>query len=83
LVGLSLNEIKQLANDVIETQCIKVSHQSKKSIVIAEVPGKKNIVGWFQQYFSYIVTVSFIGGGNESIRRKPSSCRKSLTNFIT
>jgi len=26
------------------------------------------------------VTVSFIGGGN---RRKLSTCRKSLTNFIT
>jgi len=37
----------------------------------------------FQQYYSYIVTVSFIGGGNRSTRRKPSICRKSLTNFIT
>ena len=34
----------------------------------------------FQQYFSYIVAVSFIGGGN---RRKPQTCHKSLTNFIT
>ena len=34
----------------------------------------------FQQYFSYIVACSFIGGGN---RRKPPACRKSLTNFIT
>jgi hypothetical protein len=32
------------------------------------------------QYFSYIVAVSFIGGGK---RRKPLTCRKSLTNFIT
>ena len=24
----------------------------------------------FQQYFSYIISVSFIGGGNRSIRRK-------------
>jgi len=37
----------------------------------------------FQQYFSYIVTVSFIGGGNRSIQRKPPTCRKSLTTFIT
>jgi hypothetical protein len=29
---------------------------------------------------SVIVAVSFIGGGN---RRKPPTCRKSLTNFIT
>jgi len=25
----------------------------------------------FKQYFSYIVEVSFIGGGNRSTRRKP------------
>jgi len=36
----------------------------------------------FQQYFSYIVEVSFIGGGNRSIRRKPPTCRKSRKNFI-
>jgi hypothetical protein len=33
--------------------------------------------------FSYIMAVSFIGGGNRSTRRKPPTCRKSLTNFIT
>jgi hypothetical protein len=35
----------------------------------------------FQQYFSYIVVVSFIGGGNRSAGRKPSTCRKSLTTL--
>ena len=35
----------------------------------------------FQQYFSYIVAVSFIGGGNRSTQRKPPTCCKSLTNF--
>jgi len=36
----------------------------------------------FQQHFSYIqiVVVSLTSGGN---RRKPRTCRKSLTNFIT
>ena len=29
------------------------------------------------------MAVSFICGGNRSTRRKPPSCRKSLTNFIT
>jgi len=38
---------------------------------------------FFQKYFSYIVAVSFIVGGNQSTRRKPPRCRKSLTNFIT
>jgi hypothetical protein len=32
----------------------------------------------FQQYFSYIVAVTFIGGGNW---RKPPTCRKSLTLY--
>jgi hypothetical protein len=36
----------------------------------------------FQQYFSYIVAVSFIDGGNGRTRKKASTCRKSLTNFI-
>jgi len=31
---------------------------------------------------SYIVAVSFIDGGNWSIQRKPTTRRKSLTNFI-
>jgi len=29
------------------------------------------------------VADSFIGGGNQSTQRKPPSCRKSLTIFIT
>ena len=37
----------------------------------------------FQQYFSYIVAVSYISGGNRSTRGEPPICRKSLTNFIT
>ena len=36
-----------------------------------------------RQYFSYIVAVSFIGGGNQNTWRKPPTCHKSLTNFIT
>jgi len=31
-----------------------------------------------QQYFSYNVAVSFIGGGKQSNRRIPPTCRKSL-----
>jgi hypothetical protein len=36
-----------------------------------------------QQNLSYILVVSFIGGGNRSALRKPRTCRKSRTNFIT
>ena len=31
--------------------------------------------------FSYTVAVSFIGGGNQSTRRKQPTCHKSLTNL--
>ena len=45
-------------------------------------PSYKFRVRHFQQYFNYIVAVSFIGGGNRSIRRKSTTCRKSLTNLM-
>jgi len=35
----------------------------------------------FQQYFSYIVVVSFIGGRNRNTQRKPPTCRKSITHL--
>jgi hypothetical protein len=35
----------------------------------------------FQQYFSYIAVVNFIGGGNRRTRKKTTTCRKSLTNY--
>jgi hypothetical protein len=49
---------------------------------------RRRIEGWgvshhFQQYFSCIVVVSFIGGGNRCGHRKPPTCRKSQTNCIT
>ena len=37
----------------------------------------------FQQYFSYIVAVSFIGEGNRRTRRKQQTCCKSLASSIT
>ena len=37
----------------------------------------------FQQYFNNIMVVSFIGGGEQSNRRKPLTPCKSLTNLIT
>ena len=39
----------------------------------------------FQQYSSYIVTFSFIGGGKQSTRRKPLTCsshRQTLSNNV-
>ena len=36
----------------------------------------------FQQYFTYIMVVSFIGGGNRSTWRKLPIYCKSLAKFI-
>ena len=41
-----------------------------------------DIQRYFQQYFSYIVAVSVIGGRNWRTRRKQPTCRKSLTNLL-
>ena len=46
------------------------------------------VKGHFQKYLSYIVAVSFIGGGNRSTRRKPripsdfsSTCNRTCTRL--
>jgi hypothetical protein len=48
--------------------------------------GRDRMVWWLMPFSTIfqlsIVVVSFIGGGNQSTRRKPLTCRKSLTNFI-
>jgi hypothetical protein len=47
------------------------------------VLGGYDVKRHFPQYFSYIVAVIFIDGGNRSTWGKPPTCRKKLTNFIT
>jgi hypothetical protein len=37
----------------------------------------------FQQYFNYMAVVSFVGRRSRRTHRKPPTCSKSLTNFIT
>jgi len=44
--------------------------------------GVKVIVFNLQQYFSYIVAISFIDGGNRITRRKPPTFLKSSTRSI-
>jgi hypothetical protein len=47
------------------------------------MPKDGGFVGlWGQQYFSYIVTVSFIGGGNGCTRRKQPTCHNTGHNSI-
>jgi len=37
----------------------------------------------FQQYFSYIMAISFSDGRSRSTRRKPPTMGKQLVSFIT
>jgi hypothetical protein len=45
--------------------------------------GNYGVERHFQKYFSYIVAISFIGGGNQTTGRKQLTFHKSLTNFVT
>ena len=63
---------------------ISHSHLPDSFLFLDFINGWGGSVWWhFQQYFSYILAVSFIDGGNWSTRRKPPTFHKSLTNFIT
>ena len=61
------------------------------TIAIYYLNFNRNEVGWltcgvehhFQQYFSYIMAVSFIGGGNQSTRGKTTDLSQVADKFIT
>jgi len=68
-------------------RCAKVIQVEQKQLKYHELqPGAAEgfvclldgVLRHFQQYFIYIVAVSFIGGGNRRTWRKPPTCRKSL-----
>ena len=50
------------------------------SILVIFITGKQN-GGYHRKLPASLHAVSFIGGGNRSAKRKPSTCCKSLTNF--
>ena len=56
-------------------------YASHSIIRLSFVPNRV-FLGVFQQYFSYIMEISFIDGGNLSTWRISKTCCKSLTNSI-
>ena len=72
--------VRNRISDNIETNAKTLFNENETRLLRKIVYG---VLRHFQQYFSYIVQGSFIGGRNQSTRRKPPTCRKSLTNFIT
>ena len=85
------NRFLSSCRQIMRDEFLSIHSKTRSSLCIKRKDGGKIRVrglglGWlcqFQQYFSYIVAVSFIGGENRSTWRKPLTCHKSLTNFIT
>ena len=60
-------------------------HQTKnrkKGDAILKESSPLKLLSQFQQYFSYIVAVSFIGGGNRSTRKKTLSDLSQVTDKL-
>ena len=70
--------------DLLGKSCLLITKigdlLGKSCLLITKI---RDLLGWwvygvlchFQQYFSYILAVSFIGGRNRCTRRKPPTCR--------
>ena len=64
-----------LSNTLIQLFFFKQNEQYKDVLI--------RVMVFNALFINILVAVSFIGGENRSTRRKPLTCRKSLTNFIT
>jgi hypothetical protein len=73
-------EIKSEVREQINSKVAEWREEGKAEIV----PGVSVLFDLFKDILGVVIIwVSFIGGGNWSTRRKPQTCPKSLTNFIT
>ena len=72
---------------IYTTRCVTVAINILSFIFFYQKNKKRlkrfMVDGVNQQYFSYIVAISFIGERIQSTLKKSPTCRKSLTNFIT
>jgi hypothetical protein len=79
-MAVRLSTISAITNAVVSSNHV----YNQSTITISNLGWLAYVVyRRFPQYFSYIVAVTFIGGGNRSNQRIPPTCRRSLTNFIT
>jgi hypothetical protein len=82
LIDVKCTKIKHLKNSYNTSYCL-IEVITKAGLTVHFTVGFDLVFVYgvqrhFQQYFCYIVAVSFIVGGNKSTRRKPPTCRKSL-----
>jgi hypothetical protein len=80
--GVRLLQELEDKSDRSGTFCLAICHQRP---LLSHCPLWFDFFVWrhFQQYFSYIMATSFIGGRSRSTRRKTPTMDKQLVNFIT
>jgi hypothetical protein len=78
ILSMLIYHIKEEKKCLFKIQQLPSNHLKQNSFHFLSTFKDQLIFG-----FSYILEVSFIGGGKQSTRRKPQTCRKSLPNFIT
>ena len=84
-MATSVNVILSLRESIVANVSNLLDMANGKKVILAISTGLVwiySVKRHFQKYFSNIVAVIFIGGGNQRIRRKLPTCRKSLTKFI-
>jgi hypothetical protein len=57
---------------LVQSRCHLIECNWGSSLLKSSSKHFYGVKRYFQQYFSYIVAVSFIGGGNRRTRRKPT-----------
>jgi hypothetical protein len=62
--------------DIDRLKKLKLGQINPVSIEIWNSIQLLHFIEYFQQYFSYVVAVSYIGGGSRRTQRKPQTCRK-------
>jgi hypothetical protein len=86
-IGINFSEESAATEKAWKNAGGKVGLQIWRIVVCLEKINKivslLNYLPFLMVFSSYIVVVSFIGGGNRSTQRKPLACYKSLTNLIT
>jgi hypothetical protein len=76
----NIDKVKPLSVSVERTDS---SNKSYSCFVVPNVGLRLECLTSFSKIFQLYRGGSFIGEGNQSTRRKPLTCCKSLTNFIT
>jgi hypothetical protein len=82
IIPLNINLFSPWYSWTIAELALNNNHISRIIKFVLDLPVRVMVFNATSKNICYILVVSFIGGGNRSIRRKPLNYRKSLINFI-